>query len=67
LFARTNDVSLRDWFAGMATAGILSGQLAPHESAPDSPEQAAARVAEQAYRIADALLAQRGKPAQPTP
>lgn len=49
-------ISLRDWFAGMWVAGA-----AGHHNMPDISDDAKARrVAEQAYRVADALLAQRG-------
>lgn len=45
-------MALRDWFAGMAIAGVVGG------SAGLSPISAA-MYAEEAYRVADAMLAQR--------
>lgn len=45
-------VSLRDWFAGMWIAGA-----AGHHNMPDiSDEEKAVRVAQTAYRVADAML-----------
>ena len=43
--------SLRDWFAGLAMWGFLSRMDGPWTEAP-----------EHAYRVADAMLAVRGKP-----
>lgn len=50
-------MTLRDWFAGQALAGpvaVLAHHCAEHERDFASPEAAAA-----AYRIADAMLAER--------
>ena len=48
-------ITLRDWFAGMWAAG-----LAGHHNTPDISDDAKARrIAEQAYRVADALVALR--------
>ncbi len=58
----------RDWFAGQALTGLLSGPNAPRKSAAESPEQYALRVAEEAYVFADAMLqakAQKGSGANP--
>ena len=54
----TDGMSLRDWFAGQALLGILSGP-ASRERVPmsewfDAPEQA--------YKLADTMLAERSKP-----
>jgi hypothetical protein len=46
-------MSLRDWFAGMALIGNLSGD----EAARDNPEKAAGW----SYAQADAMLAERDK------
>lgn len=53
----TMGMSLRDWFAGQALCGILSGP-ASRQSVPmsewfDAPEAA--------YKLADAMLAERAK------
>lgn len=47
-------MTLRDWFAGQAVAGLVQFADAPTRLQP-------AEMAEAAYRIADALLAQRKK------
>ncbi|MCK9549179.1 hypothetical protein [Aquamicrobium sp.] len=47
-------MSLRDWFAGQALAGMLTGQNVWHG---DSPRL----IAVQAYEIADRMIAERAK------
>jgi hypothetical protein len=47
---------MRDWFAGQALAGLLGGPNAPKKARAESAEQYAARVAEEAYLFADAML-----------
>lgn len=62
-----NDVSnldLRDWFAGQALGGLLSGTNAPRKSGAESAEQYALRVAEEAYLFAEAMVQERTKPAK---
>jgi hypothetical protein len=49
-------MELRDWFAGQAVKGLLGGPNAPRKSGSESSEQYAARVAEEAYLFADAML-----------
>ena len=46
-------ISMRDWFAGQALAGIS----AANQYAPQAPNMAAA----EAYMLADAMLAERAK------
>jgi hypothetical protein len=53
---------LRDWFAGQALEGLLSGPNAPKKSGAESAEQYAHRVAEEAYLFADAMLQKRVQP-----
>ena len=51
-------MSLRDWFAGRALAGLLSNPSLVHTgSGPAGPPHFAAAV----YELADALLAERDK------
>lgn len=45
-------MTLRDWFAGQALAGILAGRFWEVVKISDNPEAAA-------YRMADAMLAAR--------
>ncbi len=53
-------VTLRDWFAGMWLAGA-----AGHHNTPDILDTPKAqRLAEQAYRVADALIAVRAPEAK---
>jgi hypothetical protein len=49
-------MDLRDWFAGQALKGLLSGPSAPKKSGAESQEQYATRVAGEAYLFADAML-----------
>ena len=47
-------MTLRDWFAGQALVGILAGNVWKEIIIKDNPEA-------EAYRMADAMLAERGK------
>ncbi len=49
-------MSLRDYFAGQAVAGLLSQRLPAHQG-----EDGAETVAQDAYIVADAMLAERAK------
>jgi hypothetical protein len=49
-------MDLRDWFAGQALKGLLAGPNVPKKSKAEAPAQYAARVAEEAYLFADAML-----------
>jgi hypothetical protein len=51
----TSGMSLRDWFAGQALAGLF--RHSNWIQAPDAEE-----VARRAYVVADAMLAERSKP-----
>lgn len=51
-------MTLRDWFAGQSITGLLGGKIAS-SGLLENREDTLARAA---YRIADALLAQRSKP-----
>jgi hypothetical protein len=53
-------MSLRDWFAGQALSGMLahSTRYKPREGAPANWHQA---IAEEAYELADAMLAERAR------
>lgn len=54
-----NGMSLRDWFAGQAVAGIMAMVAA---NAHDLPEpKGAVGAAMEAYRLADAMLAERAR------
>jgi hypothetical protein len=50
---RHGGMTLRDWFAGQALAGLLGGQYG------HSGDYNLSEVPEEAFRIADAMLAQR--------
>lgn len=51
-YSESAGMSLRDWFAGQALTGILAhGSVGNH-----------ADIASNAYRFADAMLAERAKP-----
>ena len=54
-FGQQDGMSLRDWFAGQALAGIYAN------SADDSPAGAHGRCAKEAYEAADAMLAARSE------
>jgi hypothetical protein len=51
-------MALRDWFAGQALAGLVTSNVRDCMTG----NQAAERYAEDAYCIADAMLAERVKP-----
>lgn len=53
-------MTLRDWFAGMALQGLLSA----NPQCPDavSEENVDSVIAREAYRSADAMIAERSKP-----
>jgi hypothetical protein len=55
-------MSLRDWFAGQALAGLLAGPSAPKKSKAETPAQYATRVAEEAYLFADAMKTAGARP-----
>jgi hypothetical protein len=46
-------MTLRDWFAGMALSGMMSGGWVPYSEKD---------TAERLYRIADAMIAERNNP-----
>lgn len=50
-------MSLRDWFAGLAMHGILAN--------PNLSDTADDELAEDAYEVADAMLAKRDEPDSP--
>lgn len=52
-------MSLRDFFAGMAMQGILAANAQTHEEVTDQNVDYV--VAREAYRSADAMLAERSK------
>lgn len=52
---------LRDWFAGQALAGIAGNIRPPREQAINNHETEADWEASLAYRLADAMLAEREK------
>lgn len=56
-------MSLRDWFAGQALAGLLA-EPQPEDGEPELGlgRDYAANVAAAAYRLSDAMLAARSKP-----
>ena len=49
------DMELRDWFAGQALEGILANAQYPAQGSGEPLDQFSARVAERAYRIAEAM------------
>lgn len=53
-------MTLRDWFAGQALAGLMANANTPF--APDHAECEPAQIAGASYDIADAMLAERFKP-----
>ena len=56
----TGGMSLRDWFAGQALAGMLAHgtRYRPREGASNNWHEA---ISEEAYQLSDALLAERSK------
>lgn len=53
-------MSLRDWFAGQALQGMLA-RLTSFNPAPGYPEHWHAAISQEAYEIADAMIAKRNK------
>ena len=53
-----NDLELRDWFAGQALAGMLSNPHYPSQVSGEPFDQFAATVAENSYRLAEAMMRQ---------
>jgi len=53
-------MSLRDWFAGQALAGLLASAPKSHDARMVGHEEQAFSLA--AYALADAMLAERSKP-----
>ena len=53
-------MSLRDWFAGQALAGLMSNENTPFSA--DYAEIMPSQIAEAVFDIADAMLAERSKP-----
>ena len=52
-------MSLRDWFAGQALAGLLASTAHPDSTGPDCASQSS--WAAQAYSLADAMIEARSK------
>jgi hypothetical protein len=68
-YGATRGMTLRDWFAGqlaaaeLASAGAnVDAAIALNEGAIKAGQTIEQRIAYHAYRIADALLAERSKP-----
>jgi hypothetical protein len=53
-------MSLRDYFAGQALAGICANSYTPWS--PDAADISDATLAKSAYDLADAMIAARGQP-----
>ena len=49
-------MTLRDWFAGQALAGILSSSHYPPQGLGEALDQFAAKVTDTAYHIAEAMM-----------
>lgn len=54
----TNEVGLRDWFAGQALGGLLANVQYPPQGAGEPLDQFVARVTDSAFRIAEAMVRQ---------
>ncbi len=56
-------MSLRDWFAGQALAGMLASTMSVNDGHEPTylPWSEAASAARQAYEVADAMLVEREK------
>jgi hypothetical protein len=59
----SNGMTLRDWFAGQALAGMATWTPAPppHETSIPLPHRARELKAQWAYQMADAMIAERAK------
>jgi len=55
----TGGMSLRDWFAGQALCGIMGNS--EHRDPLDNTESGCRVAAEHAYKVADAMIAERSK------
>jgi hypothetical protein len=51
-----HEIELLDWFAGHALGGILANAHYPPQGSGEPFNQYAARVTDNAYRIADAMV-----------
>jgi hypothetical protein len=51
-------IELYDWFAGQALSGILANSHYPPQSSGEPLDQYVARVTDNAYRFADAMMKQ---------
>lgn len=58
-YENARGMSLRDWFAGQALAGLLAADPARHIPNGITPEEARRTLANEAYVIADAMLEER--------
>jgi hypothetical protein len=54
--ADMKDIELFDWFAGQALGGILANAHFPPQGSGEPFDQFAARIIDNAYRLADAML-----------
>ena len=57
-----NGMSLRDWFAGQALGAVATISIQPGMKAADGGPIESRHIAQAAYNIADAMLAERSKP-----
>lgn len=63
LSAEDKGMSLRDYFAGQALSGLLSGYM-PYQQSPTGNDNQS--YIETAYVLADAMLAERAKRQEPS-
>lgn len=59
-----NDLSKRDWFAGMALQGLLARDTSNVAATGTDQARAFKHLAEKAYHLADAMLAVPAKAAE---
>ena len=52
------NIELEDWFAGQALMGILANSHYPAQSSGEPFDQFAARVTDNAYRLAEVMISQ---------